>query len=389
MRRDNNSLALLLSLAARVRVRACVTFLLLTPTGRIFPAPFAPPVDVLKEIADCHPVVPVLLKHRKISKLKSTYISPLVAFAVPVEGEESLKRIHPMWQQQRTRTGRLSCIKPNLQNVPNEAIFSYLHPRDAFVSGRESTLFSCDYSQIEIRLLAHFTKDKNLIAAFRSSEADVYKVMSMHITGKKSADEVTSSERKCAKQIVLAVVYGMGIPQVAKKLGVSHSIARSFFDKFFGKFASVRAWMAQVKRFAVTNGYVLTITQRRRHLPNITSKVQADRAQAERQAVNSVIQGSAADVMKLGMLNVASSLEEWAGGSDADARSCPKMIMQIHDEVVFDVRNVDRDVQRLKRICEKCLGASVEKDLGIVVPLLMSCKVGKSWGNAMVDFVDD
>ena len=228
-------------------------------------------------------------------------------------------------------------------------------------------------------------QDPALTALFQDSSSDVYKHMSMRITGRTSVSSVTPSERKVAKQIVLAVVYGMGVNQVAKKLGVDIQAARGFFDSFFLSFPSVQVWMSKVKRFALANGFVRTITGRIRWLPDIKSSNSEKRNRAERQAINSVIQGSAADVMKLGMLNVASSLEAWKGAG-AGAGKAPEILLQIHDELVLSLEDTEENVRRLKEVVEKGLCSDVARDLIIdKVGLLVTCSVGKSFGSAMVE----
>lgn len=206
-------------------------------------------------------------------------------------------------QQTAVRTGRLSCRKPNLQQVPAE--LGNIVCRSAFVpSSPDMCFFACDYSQNEVRILAHMSKDGALITLFQDkNEADIYKQMSSVITGKKLS-EVTSKERSISKQVTLAILYGMGLAQVSKKLEVDKSRAQTFFNSFFARFRGVQRWINETKQFAKKNGYVCTISGRRRYLEDISSFDNAKKAQAERQAVNSVIQGSAADLMKMAMIKV-------------------------------------------------------------------------------------
>eukprot|EP00957_Ditylum_brightwellii_P127641 9734324-Ditylum_brightwellii.AAC.1 len=234
-------------------------------------------------------------------------------------------RIHPMWMQTAVRTGRLSCRKPNMQQVPNVGAFG-VNPRDGFVAtSSEKCLFACDYSQNEIRILAHMSGDQTLISMFREDGVDIYKQMSSAITGM-PVDEVSDKERKIYKQVTLAILYGMGVPQVAKKLSVTRSTAQNFFTSFYRRFHGVRQWMEQTKDFARQNCFVTTIAGRRRYLDDINSTDTAKKAQAERQAVNTIIQGSAADLIKLAMLKTASRLMDWhkevieAGGTNIAPR---------------------------------------------------------------------
>lgn len=206
------------------------------------------------------------------------------------------------------RTGRLSCRKPNLQQVPSDTIFD-ITCRSAFVPTLSNMcFFSCDYSQNEVRILSHMSQDSALIEMFQDeNRADIYKQMSSAITGKAIGD-VTEKERSISKQVTLAILYGMGVSQVAKKLNVDRTKAQTFFNSFYNRFCGVRKWMEDTKAFAKQHGYVCTISGRRRYLDDITSEDRAKKAQAQRQAVNTIIQGSAADLMKMAMIKVISFL---------------------------------------------------------------------------------
>ena len=282
-------------------------------------------------------IIEILLNFRGLSKMLNTYIKPYPKLARENHCKDGRKftsnkrrskksksdsmKIYPMWMQTSVRTGRLSCRKPNIQQIPTGEVFG-ISPRNAFVaSSKETCLFACDYSQNEVRILAHMSGDESLISLFNQpGSVDIYKQMSSVITGK-DVRTVSSKERGIAKQVTLAIIYGMGLNNVAKKLSVDKSIAQSFFQAFFGRFSGVKAWMDGVKKFALAQKYVTTISGRRRYdqqscktifsttfinffpsfryLENIDSHDTKLRSQAERQAVNTVIQGSAADLVKV------------------------------------------------------------------------------------------
>ncbi|GMH87764.1 hypothetical protein TrVE_jg2826 [Triparma verrucosa] len=357
--------------------------------------------EILTALKTAHPVCALVLEYRKLQKLKSTYILPLCKFAIPPKSKTSAyfaptdpastqtpHRIHPMWIQVGTRTGRLSCRKPNLQNIPSSSIFGGVHPRDSFVASPGFTLFSCDYSQNEVRILAHMSMDPVLLSLFNdqhSNSTDVYKRISMMITGKSDPSQVTTIERAIAKQITLAIVYGMGVAQVAKKLEVDSATAGSFFKSFFLRFPTVKTWIEGVKRQAKLDGYVRTITGRRRMLENINSDNTQNRAQAERQAVNTAIQGSAADIMKLGMLKTAKFLKIWR--DKKGPLRTPLMLLQIHDELLFETPCSAESVKLLSSVITRCCGVDVKSELKLSVDLVLHMKVGRTWGVAMRDAI--
>ena len=267
-------------------------------------------------------VIDILLEFRSISKLLTAFLRPLQRLARPSHDSESkVMCIHPMWMQTSVRTGRLSCRKPNMQQMPkNGGTFSdecyYSTPRDAFCASTEGyLLFSCDYSQNEVRILAHMSNDPVLISAFEDVNVDIYKQMSSYVTGKVLQD-VTDQERAVTKQVVLAILYGMGVSQVAFKLQIDKNAAQRTIQAFFQRFSRVKQWMEEVKASARLNGFVTTITGRRRYI-DINSTNDSLRAQAERQAINTVVQGSAADLIKLAMIKMASRIMDWRkeGGS--------------------------------------------------------------------------
>jgi len=288
-----------------------------------------------------------------------------------------------MWMQTAVRTGRLSCRKPNLQQVPTGSVMG-IYPRNAFTtSTKQSCLFSCDYSQNEVRILAHISGDEALIRLFtQPGKIDIYKQMSSVISNK-SSDMVTDEERAVAKQVTLAIMYGMGINSVAKKLGIDKNSAQKFFQSFYGRFPGVKRWMDSTVSFARSNKYVTTIAGRKRYLDFINSDDRALKTQAERQAINTVIQGSAADLMKIAMLKMASRLTDWRkeGTGHGGTGTPPRMLLQIHDELLFELEANQADVDRLKATVARSCTNECADELRLKVPLKLKCSVGTSWGN--------
>ena len=349
-------------------------------------------------------IVDVLLEFRNLNKLLTTYIRPLPQFAreatIPSRAKKKRSkrsrlggdalgppsvRIHPMWMQTAVRTGRLSCRKPNLQQVPTSTVFG-INIRDSFrPTSKDRCLFACDYSQNEIRILAHVSNDQALIAMFNSrDDIDIYKQMSAAITGKRIED-IGDEERKVSKQVTLAILYGMGVNQISKKLGIVRQAAQQHLDAFYRRFHGVRRWMAETKEFARRNHYVTTITGRRRYLDDIQASDKGKVAQAERQAVNTIIQGSAADIMKLAMIKMSSRIMDWkrdfAGATAGGTGVSPKILLQIHDELLFEVAANDADIQRLKDAVLRCCADECVREFRIAVPLKLKCSCGSSWGS--------
>jgi DNA polymerase I len=343
-------------------------------------------------------IIEIILQFRALNKMLTSYILPYPKLArdcvyistrkVQQRSKKRVKsghakKIHPMWMQTAVRTGRLSCRKPNLQQVPagNSLGFS---PRSAFTSSTKDTcLFACDYSQNEVRILAHMSNDPALIKMFNDPKTtDIYIQMASVISGKVSAD-VSDEERSTAKQLTLAIMYGMGPNTVASKLGVGLFAAKQFFDSFYGRFKGVKKWKEDTLAFARKNKYVETITGRKRYLDNISSNDRSLSAQAERQAINTVIQGSAADLMKLAMLKMASRITDWRkeGTGNGETGIPPRLILQIHDELLFELVANQADVDKLKETVTRCCTEECVDELQLKVPLKLKCSVGTSWGS--------
>lgn len=364
-------------------------------------------------------IIDLILEFRALNKVLTTYIRPyphLARDSVQIHSRKgqgrskkkskktnTTRKIHPMWMQTAVRTGRLSCRKPNMQQVPSGSVIKGVHPRNFFTcSSQDSCLFACDYSQNEVRILAHMSNDQALIRLFSQPDAsDIYKQMSSVINGK-NVDQVTDDERAVSKQVTLAILYGMGINSVAKKLGINKSQAKSFFNAFYGRFQGVKSWMDNTIRFARENKYVTTITGRRRwvscsisasfsyplciltsiiifyrYLDDISSDNRELKSKAERQAINTVIQGSAADLMKLAMLKMANRITDWRqeGGIP------PKLLLQIHDELLFEIPANQSDVDKLKSVVTRACTEECQEELRLSVPLKLKCSVGLTWGN--------
>lgn len=314
-----------------------------------------------------------------------------------------------------TRTGRFSCQKPNLQAFPNpKRAHSYLEEDDIdtnvramFISSSGGVLVSADYSQIEVRVLAHMCGDLAMNTLFSNSRGDVYVTLARIIFDKKDSDAVSGVERERAKVICLGTMYGMGLHAAATKLQISYQDARSIVDSFYHKFKNVKSWIEYIKSDAKKKGYVATVTGRKRFLPDITSTDHKKRSQAERQAVNSVIQGSASDIIKYAMLSVERMIDDHElfgvlpGTSSGSGRAPlnplrPTILSQIHDEVIYDLPlqkiptrgdsySGDYHVQQFVNLLEEGLQIATRRGLGLKVPLLVNITIGENWGN-MIPF---
>jgi len=331
-------------------------------------------------------IIDIILESRQLNKLLTTYIRPLPKVCrrnnnnqasgstSPKRSKKQPARIYPQWMQTATRTGRLSCRKPNLQQIPKKGAFG-VDPREAFAADQGLCLFACDYSQKEVRILAHMSGDEALVSLFRGDpNIDIYKQMSSIIRNK-PLDTITDQERAQFKQVTLAILYGMSPNQVAKKLSISKTNAQQMMNDFFRRFRRVKSWMDETKSNARKNAYVTTIAGRKRYLDDINSDDNSKRSQAERQAINTVIQGSAADLMKAAMINMTTNLTRWQ-----DVSSRPRMLLQIHDEMILEVRFNENHIKDLKDIATKSCCNDCERLFQLKVPLLLNCSAGMSWG---------
>ncbi|MBR5015279.1 MAG: DNA polymerase I, partial [Clostridia bacterium] len=315
--------------------------------------------EVLEELADDYPVVADILEYRMVAKLKSTYCDGLVA-CIAEDG-----RIHSTLNQTETRTGRISSIEPNLQNIPvRKPLGSEL--RKFFVAKPGYLLIDADYSQIELRVLAHMADDANMIAAFESGE-DIHRVTASQVF-KVPLSEVTSLQRSRAKAVNFGIVYGIGAFSLAKDIGVSRVEAQQYIDGYLANFSGVDRYMKEVIEKAKADGYVKTLYERRRYLPELTSSNHNLRAFGERVARNMPIQGTAADIIKLAMVKVYNRLQ----AEDLDA----KLIMQVHDELIVEAHE---DIA--SQVCD-IVKEEMENACSLKVKMLCDAHTGRTWYEA-------
>ena len=314
--------------------------------------------DVLEKLRGKHPIVERLLAYRGLKKLLSTYIDALPALIHAETG-----KIHTSFNQAVTATGRLSSTNPNLQNIPVRDELGR-EIRKAFIPDNDDCLFfSADYSQIELRIMAHLSGDPHMIEAFRSG-ADIHAATAAKIYGV-PIDEVTSDMRRKAKTANFGIIYGISVFGLAERLGISRSESKELIDGYFKTYPRIREYMDESIEVARKQGYVETIFKRKRFLPDIHSHNAVVRGYAERNAINAPIQGSAADVIKLAMVRIFQRFE------DEGLRS--KMILQVHDELNFNVyRN---EAERVKQIVLE----EMERVMPLQVPLIADCGEGKNW----------
>jgi len=318
---------------------------------------FSTDVDVLTKLAAVHPLPRKLLEYRGLSKLKSTYIDAIPALIDPKTG-----RIHTSFHQALTATGRLSSTEPNLQNIPtrNE---EGRRIRRAFVARPGWLLLSADYSQIELRVLAHLSGDPTLIEAFTRGE-DIHLRTATEVLGVK-ADAVDAEARRLAKVINFGIIYGMGPQRLAGELGISLKEASDYIRRYFERLPGVNAYFEQTLRQAREQGYVVTMFGRRRYLPELRAAEGGARAQAERIAINTPLQGTAADLIKIAMIRLHRLL--------AGRASKPQMLLQVHDELLFEVGE-----DEAKGFSQLVKG-EMEAVAPLRVPLVVETKAGPNW----------
>jgi len=319
--------------------------------------------DTLTQLATQHDLPAQILSYRSLSKLKSTYVD-----ALPELIHADTKRLHTSLNQTVAATGRLSSTDPNLQNIPVKGDYG-LRIREAFIAPKDNELLCADYSQIEPRILAHLSQDPRLLAGFAKGD-DIHMTTAMEIFGLPSG-QITRDMRRAAKTVVFGIVYGISPFGLSQNIGVSQAEAKKYIDTFFEKFAAVRALMDRNIADGKEKGYTTTILGRRRPIPELQSSDPVQRGFGERMAVNSPIQGSAADLIKVAMINVHRVLHH----------KLPhvKMILQVHDELIFEVP--DHDLDETKRVVRHEMEA-VGQQLGLSVPLKVDLGVGKNWRTA-------
>ena len=316
--------------------------------------------DTLTQLATQHDLPAQILNYRSLSKLKSTYVDALPELVHP-----DTRRLHTSLNQTVAATGRLSSTEPNLQNIPVKGDYG-LRIREAFIAPKDHELLCADYSQIEPRILAHLSQDPRLLAVFAKGE-DIHMATAMEIFGLPSS-QITRDMRRAAKTVVFGIVYGISPFGLSQNIGVPQAEAKKYIDTFFEKFAAVRALMDRNIAEGKAKGYTTTILGRRRPIPELQSGDPVQRGFGERMAVNSPIQGSAADLIKVAMINVHRTLH-------ADLPHT-KMILQVHDELIFEVP--EKELDDAKRLVKQEMEA-VGKQLGLSVPLKVDLGVGKNW----------
>ncbi len=315
--------------------------------------------EVLDKLSDQYPIASSILEYRHLNKLKTTYILPLIE---QVEKNEGI--LHTQFNQTGTQTGRLSSSSPNLQSIPIKGEFSQAL-REAFIPCSDSgCILSGDYSQIELRILAHLSGDENLTQAF-NRDLDIHSFTAELLFGTKS-EEISEFQRNVAKRVNFGIVYGMSSFGLSKELKIAPAEAQNFIDDYFNRYPKVKGYINKTYRQAEKEGFVTTILGRRRKLPDINSSNIQLREFARRQAANAPIQGSCADLIKIAMVNIDKELVKKGLKT--------KLIMQIHDELVFDVAS--NELGKIKTIVKKYMEGAIK----LVVPVKVNLKVGKSWG---------
>jgi DNA polymerase I len=318
--------------------------------------------DTLTKLADVHPIIDSIVNYRELTKLKSTYVDAIPALILPKTG-----RLHTTFNQTIAATGRLSSINPNLQNIPirtdrGKEIRKAFIPRDS-----DHIILSADYSQIELRIIAAISKDQNMIEAFARGE-DIHAATASKVFGVALAD-VTKDMRRKAKAVNFGLAYGQSAFGLSQTLHISRSEAKEIIDNYFTQFPGIKKYMTDTIQFAKNHGYVQTLLGRRRYLAEINEKNFTVRAQAERNAINSPIQGSAADMIKVAMVRIHKKMKA-AGYQSA-------MTLQVHDELVFDVLRTELDV--IKPVIEHEMKNAIP---GLEVPILVEMGTGSNWLDA-------
>lgn len=314
--------------------------------------------DTLTSLADKHPIINEILEYRGIKKLLSTYIEPLPTYISPATG-----KIHTTFNQALTATGRLSSSKPNLQNIPIRTERGK-EIRKAFVPSRpDGVIMSADYSQIELRIMAHLSCDTHLISAFRNGQ-DVHSMTAAKIFGI-SPEDVTADQRRIAKTANFGILYGISAFGLSQRLHIGRAEAKKIIEDYFSNFPAISSYIEDTLASAREFGYVETLFGRRRYLPDINSRNATVRALAERTAINAPIQGTSADIIKLAMVNVDRRIAE----EDLQSR----MVLQIHDELLFDA--LPEEVEKLERIVRE----EMENVIELSIPLTVECNYGNNW----------
>ena len=314
---------------------------------------------MLEALSERHDVPALILEYRTLTKLKNTYLDVLPQLV------DSNMRVHTHFNQAVAATGRLSSSDPNLQNIPIRTPLGR-KIRDSFIAEEGCVLVSLDYSQIELRILAHVSKDPVLVDTFMKGE-DVHRRTAAEIFGLRQ-DEVSKDQRTAAKSINFGLLYGMGVVRLARELGIKRAEAKLYLDTYFERLGGLREWHATALERAHVDREVRTLLGRRRRLPGLDSKSPAERARSERLAINTPIQGSAADIMKKAMLDADKALMAQVPSA--------RILLQVHDELVIEVPEADA------QLCLDVGRAAMANTFTLDVPLVVDGRYGKSWNDA-------
>jgi len=314
--------------------------------------------SVLEELRGTHPVIEFILDYRQLSKIRSTYIDALPSLVNP-----KTRRVHTSFNQTRTATGRLSSSEPNLQNIPVRGELGK-EVRQAFIAPPGSYLLATDYSQIDLRALAHLSQDKSLLDAFRGDE-DIHTATAAQVFGVEPS-AVTPDMRRVAKTVNFGVIYGMSDYGLEQATGLSREEAAQFIAAYFEKYPGVKKYLESTKEQARKLGYVQTILGRRRSIPEINSSNRQVREAAERMAINMPVQGTSADIIKVAMINLDREIDKRQLES--------KMLLQVHDELIFEVP--ETELEEMRQLVPEIMSTALK----LSVPLKVDIKVGKNWG---------
>ena len=326
-----------------------------TPTGKP-----STDEDTLQFLSESYELPKLILDFRSLNKLKTGYTDKL-----PLQISNKTGRVHTSYQQAITATGRLSSTEPNLQNIPIKSSQGK-KIRNAFVAEQGKKIFAADYSQIELRIMAHLSGDENLLKAFKN-KIDIHSFTASEIFDI-GIDKVSTDDRRSAKAINFGLIYGMSSFGLSKQLGISIPEAKEYMDIYFNRYPKIKFYMNEMIEFAKTKGYVETVYGRKLYLPEINSKRAQRRNYAERTAINAPVQGTAADIIKVAMIQI----DKWL----MQQKSKTKMIMQVHDELVFEIyeNDIDSEVTNIVNIMQDCVNLNL--------PLEVNYGIDDNWGNA-------
>ena len=328
------------------------------PSGRKTKTGYSTEARILESLRDVHPAVNFVLQYRQLSKLKSTYVD-----ALPTLADKMTGRVHTTLSQVGTATGRISSSEPNLQNIPIRTEQGN-KIRQAFIASPGNVLLSADYSQIDLRVLAHLSQDEGLIAAFVNDE-DIHTTTASRLFNV-TAGQVTPEMRRNAKTVNFGVIYGMSDYGLEQATSFTRSEASQFISLYFERYPRVKEYLEKIKKQARKLGYVQTLEGRRRFLPEINSPNRLVREAAERMAINAPVQGTSADIIKIAMINLHMEMKR------RELRS--KMLLQIHDELLFEIPR--EEIETIRSLVQEIMPGAVK----LCVPLKISLKLGKNWG---------